>query len=93
MALTVIHIDNRKMLCSALDQGELSRLYQRVKHSGVLDRAKPSDDSDLLQLGLQPVGPLRIDLGKTVLILWGSGRELRFYTPEEYNVLTGQDED
>ena len=93
MALTVIEVDGRRIMCSTLDSDELHRLYAETRKRGVFIDVEERGESKPLELGLVTIGPVKIDLGSLELILWGTHKELRYYTPEEFSVVFGEESD
>ena len=86
--LTKLVIDGRKLLCSNATPAELREMYEEVKAQNVLapQTARP-DDPKAAFFHYEFVGPADVHYKDRRYILWGSAQELRFYTPEEYEVL------
>lgn len=85
--LTKVMIGDCKVLCSAVSIEELEEMYEEVADRKVLNPISPKIDEDALFFHYQYIGPHRIRYKDKWFILWGTPRELRFYTPEEYEVI------
>jgi hypothetical protein len=89
--LTKIVVDGCKVLCSAASATELSEMYEEARRQADLRGSAPDRKPvDGLFFHYEMVGPIEVRYRDRAYILWGSPRELRFYTPEEFEVLREQ---
>ena len=86
--LTKILIDGCKVLCSTATPAELREMFEAARVQTGLRAAAPGDaDPKSLFFHYETIGPLDVLFRDRAYVLWGSPRELRFYTPEEFEVL------
>ena len=86
--LTRITVDGTKLLCSDATEDELLAMYKEIRRQEDLDAAEPRvQDPQAFFFHYATVGPREVKFKDRRFILWGSPLELRFYTPEEFEVL------
>ena len=83
--LNKVIVDGIALLCSAATQDEIRWMYDSVKEYGVLKAGdSPSNDREEWIFSFHQIGPHPVYYEDRKFILWGSPRELRFYTEEEF---------
>jgi hypothetical protein len=87
--LTRVVIDGCKVLCSSATEMELKELFAEARRQTGLAEAPADDGGDAagLVFHVGTVGPFEVHFGERRYVLWGTPKELRFYTPEEFEVL------
>jgi hypothetical protein len=86
--LTRVVIDGCKVLCSDATEPELRELFAEARRqTGLAPSAPTAADPAGLFFHFETVGPFEVHFGERHYVLWGTARELRFYTPEEFEVL------
>ena len=86
--LTKVVVDGCKVLCSTATAAELREMFEEARRQTDLRGKAPEiGEPDSLFFHYETIGPLEVRYRDREYVLWGSPRELRFYTPEEFEIL------